>query len=75
MLTTSAESNREEVYVRSSPSDSPTRLHREQPNWSPKGDEIYYFDERGRALSVAFDSGPAPIFGRPRVLFEDGGHS
>ena len=73
MAYTSAETGRDEVYVRdfSSPGRKWTASTAGgwMPHWSRDGHELFYLDLEGNLISVSVHAGHAPALGVPHSLF------
>ncbi len=73
MAYTSAETGRDEVYVRDFSSAgrkwTASTTGGWMPHWSRDGHELFYLDLEGNLISVSVHAGHAPGLGAPRTLF------
>lgn len=73
MAYTSAETGRDEVYVRDFSSAgrkwTASTAGGWMPHWSRDGHELFYLDLEGNLMSVSVHAGHAPALGAPHTLF------
>ena len=75
---TIARSGQANLYVQAFPEGEPVRVSRGEgawPQWSPAGDEIYFWSLDGWITAVPIQTEPVLSVGEPRRLFESAGYT
>jgi eukaryotic-like serine/threonine-protein kinase len=77
MAYVSDESGKSEVYLSPFPSGNGkwqvSRSGGDEPEWNPDGSSLYYVAPGGKMMEASVrESGPAPVVGEPRELFQVG---